>query len=74
LLIISDSAGTHYSHRFSLLDQSLFSKSFYFLKPNDVIYVQANNVKGINTGIIPTILPLALSALSLLVIISNQIK
>ncbi len=74
LLIIRDSAGFQQSHRFSLLDHSLFSKSFYFLKPNDVIYIEANNIKGINTGIIPTVLPLALSILSLFFLITNQIK
>lgn len=74
ILIIRDSAGLQQAHRFNMLDKSIFSKPYYFMKPNDLLYVEANNVKGINTGIIPTILPLALSTMSLLVIIANQIK
>lgn len=74
ILIIRDSAGVQQAHRFNMLDKSIFSKPYYFMKPNDLIYVEANNVKGINTGIVPTILPLALSTMSLLVIIANQIK
>ena len=74
ILFIRDSAGVQQTHRFNMLDKSIFSKPYYFMKPNDLIYVEANNVKGINTGIVPTILPLALSTMSLLVIIVNQIK
>jgi polysaccharide export outer membrane protein len=74
ILIIRDSAGVQQAHRFNMLDKSIFSKPYYFMKPNDLLYVEANNVKGINTGIVPTILPLALSTMSLLVIIANQIK
>ena len=74
VLLIRDSLGTQQVHRFSLLDKSIFSKPYYFLKPNDIIYVEANNIKGLNTGFLPTILPLTLSTISLLVIIKNSFK
>jgi polysaccharide export outer membrane protein len=74
LLLIRDSAGTQQTHRFNMTDQSLFAKPYYFLKPNDVIYVEANSVKSINTSGVPTVLPLILSTLSFLIIITNQFE
>ena len=74
LLIIRDSAGTQQTHRFNMTDQSLFTKPYYFLKPNDVIYVEANSVKSISTSVVPTVLPLILSTLSFLIIITNQFE
>jgi polysaccharide export outer membrane protein len=74
LLIIRDSAGIQQTHRLNMTDKSLFSKPYYFLKPNDVIYVEANSVKSINTSGVPTVLPLILSTLSFLIIITNQFE
>ena len=74
LLIIRDSAGIQQTHRFNMTDNSLFEKPYYFLKPNDVIYVEANSVKSISTSVVPTVLPLVLSTLSFLIIITNQFE
>ena len=74
LLLIRDSAGIQQANRFNMTDKSLFEKPYYYLKPNDVIYVEANSVKSINTSGVPTVLPLILSTLSFLIIITNQFK
>jgi polysaccharide export outer membrane protein len=74
ILLIRDSAGIQQTHRFNMTDKSLFAKPYYFLKPNDVIYVEANSVKSISTSLVPTVLPLILSTLSFLIIITNLLK
>jgi polysaccharide export outer membrane protein len=74
ILLIRDSAGIQQTHRFNMTDKSLFAKPYYFLKPNDVIYVEANSVKSISTSLVPTVLPLILSTLSFLIIITNLFK
>jgi polysaccharide export outer membrane protein len=74
ILLIRDSAGLQVFKRFSLEDKSIFSKSFYFLQPNDVIYIEPNNVKSFSTSNIPIVLPTIISALSFLVLIINQLN
>ena len=74
ILLIRDSAGLQVFKRFSLEDKSIFSKPYYFLQPNDVIYIEPNNVKSFSTSNIPIVLPTIISALSFLVLIINQLN
>ena len=72
ILLIRDSAGMQVFKRFSLEDNSIFLKPFYFLQPNDVLYIETNNIKNFSTGNVPIVLPSIISALSFLVLIINQ--
>jgi polysaccharide export outer membrane protein len=74
ILLIRDSAGLQVFKRFSLEDKSIFSKQYYFLQPNDVLYIEPNNVKSFSTSNIPIVLPTIISALSFLVLIINQLN
>jgi polysaccharide export outer membrane protein len=74
ILLIRDSAGMQVFKRFSLEDNSIFLKSFYFLQPNDVLYIETNNIKSFSTGNVPIVLPSIISALSFLVLIINQLN
>jgi polysaccharide export outer membrane protein len=74
VLLIRDSAGRQVFKRFSLEDNSIFLKTYYFLQPNDVIYIETNNIKSFATGNVPIVLPSIISALSFLVLIINQIN
>ncbi len=74
ILLIRDSAGMQVFKRFSLEDKSIFSKPYYFLQPNDVLYIETNNVKSFSTSNIPIVLPSIISSLSFLVLILNQIN
>jgi polysaccharide export outer membrane protein len=74
ILLIRDSAGIQVSKRFSLEDKSIFFKPYYFLQPNDVLYIETNNIKSLSTSNIPIVLPSIISTLSFLVLIINQIN
>jgi polysaccharide export outer membrane protein len=74
ILLIRDSAGMQVFKRFSLEDKTIFFKPYYFLQPNDVLYVETNSVKSLSTSNIPILLPSIISALSFLVLIINQIN
>jgi polysaccharide export outer membrane protein len=74
ILLIRDSAGMQVFKRFSLEDKSIFFKPFYFLQPNDVLYIETNSVKSLSTSNIPIVLPSIISSLSFLVLILNQIN
>jgi len=74
ILLIRDSAGMQVFKRFSLEDKSIFSKPYYFLQPNDVLYIETNSVKSFSTSNIPIVLPSIISSLSFLVLIINQIN
>jgi polysaccharide export outer membrane protein len=74
ILLIRDSAGMQVFKRFSLEDNSIFLKPYYFLQPNDVLYIETNSVKSFSTSNIPIVLPTIISALSFLVLIINQLN
>ena len=74
ILLIRDSAGMQVFKRFSLEDKSIFFKSYYFLQPNDLLYIETNSVKSFSTSNIPIVLPSIISSLSFLVLIINQIN
>jgi polysaccharide export outer membrane protein len=74
ILLIRDSSGMQVFKRFSLEDKSIFIKSYYFLQPNDVLYIEPNSVRSLSTSNLPIFLPSIISSLSFLVLILNQIN
>jgi len=74
VLLIRDSAGYSTFNRFSLNDMDLVQQNFYYLRQNDVIYVEPNKAKlsSMNTATY-TKVGLAISILTMLALIYSQV-
>jgi len=74
VLLLRDSAGTQITKRIDLTNASAFSPQTFYLRPNDVIYVEPNKVRSLASSNIPLVTPYVFSALSLLLILIQRIK
>jgi polysaccharide biosynthesis/export protein len=74
VLVIRDSAGLQQVKRLNLLDNSLFKSPFYYLQPNDVVYVEPNSTRVLQSTNTPILLPSIISGISLLVVLVSQIS
>lgn len=73
VLVIRDEDGKKLTHRLNLNSTELFSSPYYYLKSNDVVYVEPNKAKVASTGRAQTWLPIIFSALSLGVIVVDRL-
>jgi polysaccharide biosynthesis/export protein len=73
VLVIRDEDGKKVTHRLNLNSTELFSSPYYYLKSNDVVYVEPNKAKVASTGRAQTWLPIVFSALSLGVIVVDRL-
>lgn len=64
LLLIREESGVKKLTRIDLTSDDIFTSPNYYLKPNDVIYVQPNKSKVASTSRLITWLPVIISALS----------
>ncbi|MBC5773711.1 polysaccharide biosynthesis/export family protein [Pontibacter sp. KCTC 32443] len=69
VLLIREEDGTKKLTRINLTTDELFTSPYYYLKSNDIIYVEANKSKISSTGTARQWLPVVFSALSLTVIV-----
>ncbi len=67
--IIREENGAKTLQRIDLNSTALFKSPYYYLKSNDIVYVEANNAKVASSSRGNQTLPLVLSALSLIAII-----
>jgi polysaccharide export outer membrane protein len=74
VLVIRDEDGKKVTHRLNLNSTELFNSPYYYLKSNDVVYVEPNKSKVASTSRTNLWLPLAISALSLGIIVVDRIK
>jgi polysaccharide export outer membrane protein len=73
VLVIRDSSGTQKVHRMNLNDNSIFTSKFYYLQPNDVIYVEPGKTRTLASSNVPLLLPSIISGLSFIVLFLNQL-
>jgi polysaccharide export outer membrane protein len=73
VLVIRDEDGKKVTHRLNLNSTELFTSPYFYLKSNDVVYVEPNKAKVASTGRSQTWLPIVLSALSLGVIVVDRL-
>jgi len=69
VLIIREENGVKKIKRLNLNDDELFTSQYYYLKSNDIVYVEANKDKVASTSRTTQVLPIVLSGLSLIAII-----
>jgi polysaccharide export outer membrane protein len=73
VLVIRDEDGKKVTHRLNLNSTELFTSPYYYLKTNDVVYVEPNKSKVATTSRSVQWIPIVLSALSLGVIVVDRI-
>lgn len=74
-LLIRDSAGQSNFIRFSLNSKDLVKQDFFYLKPNDVIYIEPGPSKAASLDAVRTRnIAIGASVISLLIIIATRIK
>lgn len=73
VLLIREEGNKKITRRINLNDESFFRSPYYFLKNNDIIYVEANKAKVQSTSRFTTLLPAMLSGFALLAIIIDRV-
>jgi polysaccharide export outer membrane protein len=75
VLLIREEEGKRTINRINLNDGQFLSSPYYYLKPNDVIYVEANERKIKNATRNTQLVPTVLSALSIIaIVVTNLIR
>lgn len=73
VMVIREENGIKHIKRLNLNNDELFRSDYYYLKSNDIVYVEANKNKVESTSRSTFILPIVLSALSFAAIIVDRI-
>lgn len=73
VLVIRDEDDKKVTHRLNLNSTELFNSPYYYLKSNDVVYVEPNKAKVASTSRTQQWLPIVLGALSLGVIVADRL-
>lgn len=73
VLLIREENGQKIIRRINLNTEQIFTSPYYYLKTNDVVYVEPNKSKVATSGRGQQLLPIVFSALSLVVIIVSYL-
>ncbi len=73
VVLIREEGGNKMIRRLNLNSTEIFNSPYYYLKSNDVLYVEPNENKITSTSQVRTWAPIALSGLSLLVILFTRV-
>lgn len=73
ILLIRDEAGKKKTRHIDLSSPEFFNSPYYYLQPNDVVYVAPNKTKINQANTNPQLLPIILSGLSIAVIIVDRL-
>lgn len=66
VLLIRESYGERITRHIDLTSDNFFTSPYYYLQPNDVIYVEPNKQKAAVADRNPNVLPIALSLISII--------
>ncbi len=72
ILIIREEDGKKITRHVNLNSQDFFNSPYYYLQPNDVVYVEPNKARIATSGRSQQILPIALTAVSFILVIFNN--
>ena len=73
VLLIREESGKKMTRHINLNSDNFLNSPFYYLQPNDVIYVEPNKNKAATAVRNPQLLPIVFSALSVLAIIADRL-
>jgi polysaccharide biosynthesis/export protein len=71
--LIREEEGRRMVRRINLNESNILSSPYYYLKPNDVVYVEPNEAKVASSSRSVQLLPTILAAVSLGVVIFDRI-
>jgi polysaccharide export outer membrane protein len=74
VLLIREENGKKKTRHIDLNSDNFFNSPYYYLQPNDVVYVQPNKARVAAAGRTQQLLPILLGGLSILVIVLNSVK
>ena len=74
VLIIRQENGKTHFERLNLLNSDIFTSPYYYLKSNDIVYVEPNKNRVFSSSKFVTLLPAIMSTLSLIVIILSRVN
>jgi len=74
VLLIREEDGKKIIRRLNLNSEEIFSSQYFYLKTNDVVYVESNKAKVQNSSRFTALLPTFLSALALIVVMVQNVK
>jgi len=74
VLLIREEDGIKKTRHINLNSSNFFNSPYYYLKPNDVVYVEPNKAKIASASRTQQWLPIILSSLSIIVIVLDRIK
>lgn len=74
VLLIREENGKKKTRHINLNSSNFFNSPYYYLQPNDVIYVSPNKAKIASAGRTAQLTPIILSSLSIIVIVLDRVK
>jgi polysaccharide biosynthesis/export protein len=74
ILLIREENGKKITRRINLNNEEIFRSPYYYLKNNDIVYVESNNAKVQSTSRLNALLPSILSGLAVVAIVLDRIK
>lgn len=74
VLVVREENGAKKFARIDLTQRNLFKSPYYYLRPNDIVYVEPGKARLASADRTYQVIPIALSALSLLTIILTQVR
>jgi polysaccharide biosynthesis/export protein len=73
VLVIRESEGQRVTKRLDLTSNEIFLSPYYYLKPNDIVYVEPNKARVASASRSFQVLPLIISAITASVIIFDRL-
>lgn len=73
IMVIREEAGAKTIKRLNLNSTELFNSPYYYLRSDDIVYVEPNKARVANSGRASQLLPIILSGLSVTVIIIDRL-
>jgi polysaccharide export outer membrane protein len=73
ILLVREEDGQRKTRRINLNSSDFLNSQYYYLKPNDMVYVEPNKTKLFATGKAQQVLPLALTGVSLLFLVLDKV-
>jgi polysaccharide export outer membrane protein len=74
VLLIREEGGKKLIHRIDLNSEKILTSPYYYLKSNDVVYVEPNRARIANSSRTQQLLPIVLASLSFIAIIATYYK
>jgi len=71
ILIVREEDGKRTFARVDLRNREVFNSDYYYLKPNDIIYVEAKKSKATSTDVLYQLTPIVLSALTFILTVAR---